>query len=90
MISFKKEKRAEILATLFNNARTQGLGWLHYDKQHLMTTEEADNLLKETDYFDYLEGRVMKVKIKEDSFEERLYDRDNGQGAAYEAVKHLL
>jgi hypothetical protein len=55
-----------------------------------MTEAEAAKLLKDSMYFDYLRGRVMKVDLSRDSLEERLYDRDNGQGAAYDAIKHLL
>lgn len=40
--------------------------------------------------FDYLHGRVMKVDIGGDELDPRLYDRDNGQGAAFAAIAHLL
>lgn len=41
-------------------------------------------------YFDYLYGRVMKVDLSSDeSFEERLYDRDNGTGAAQRVIDRL-
>jgi hypothetical protein len=39
--------------------------------------------------FDYLFGRVMKVNLNGNSFEERLYDRDNGPGAAQDAVERV-
>ncbi len=41
-------------------------------------------------YFDYLNGRVMKVDISKNQLEERFYDRDNGQGAAARALAPLL
>jgi hypothetical protein len=41
-------------------------------------------------YFDYLHGRVMKIGLNTDDLEERLYDRDNGQGAAERALASLL
>ena len=42
-------------------------------------------------YFDYLKGRVMKVDLSEDDgFEEWLYDRDNGEGAAQSALDNYL
>jgi len=40
--------------------------------------------------FDYLRGRVMKVDIGGDELDPRLYDRDNGFGAADDAVMPLL
>lgn len=41
-------------------------------------------------YFDYLYGRVMKVDLSsDDGFEERLYDRDNGKGAAQKVIDAL-
>ena len=40
-------------------------------------------------YFDYLHGKIMKVRFTGDSsdFDPRWYDRDNGNGAALRAVK---
>jgi hypothetical protein len=43
-----------------------------------------------TRYFDYLQGRVMKVSLEGDELDARLYDRDNGEGAAAEAISALL
>jgi len=37
-------------------------------------------------YFDYLEGRVLKVDITDDEFESAMYDRDIGVGAAQAAI----
>lgn len=38
-------------------------------------------------YFDYLNGRAMKVDLSGDEeFSETLYDRDNGEGAAQRAI----
>ena len=45
---------------------------------------------KTSRYFDYLKGRVMKVNLEDPSgFEEWLYDRDNGTGAAQRAIDAL-
>ena len=52
-----------------------------------MTIEQAEELLQTTTYFDYLYGRVLKVNLSnEEGFEEWLYDRDNGIGAAQRAL----
>ena len=80
--------KAQALAALFNHARTQGLGALHYRREHIMTEQEATRLLDQVGrdpFFDYLEGRVLKVEIG-DQIDERLYDRDNGEGAALQAL----
>jgi len=90
MISIKGVSKAKVLAALYNRATCQGMGVFHFEPQD-MTEDEAQSLLDEgITYFDYLKGRVMKVSLKGDEFSEALYDRDNGEGAAYEAIRHLL
>ena len=89
MVDIKGLNKAEVLAALYNNAKPQGLGFLQYDPKP-MSVNEAEEILKQTTYFDYLKGRVMKVNLKSDKvFEERLYDRDNGYGAAQRAIDAL-
>lgn len=79
--------REAALAALFNRAKPQGLGMLHYDKAHVMTEEEARFVLMNGDYVDYLEGRVIKVDFKNpDEIDTTLYDRDNGKDAGEAAV----
>jgi len=75
--------KAEVLAALYNNAKVQGMGFLQADNKQ-MTTEEAKTILDESNdkYFDYLKGRVMKIRIAGDEIDTRLYNRDNGDGAA--------
>ena len=53
-----------------------------------MTEAEAQELLDSGQtYFDYLKGRVMKIDLSGDSeLDPRLYDRDNGAGAAERAI----
>ncbi len=81
--------RAAVLAALFNGARAQGLGFLaHQDGD--MTVEQAQAILDTgTTYFDYLQGRVMKVDLSGDSFDPWGYDRDNGEGAAQSVIRSL-
>jgi len=88
MIDISGMDKAEVLASLYNNSKPLGLGNLHFVPDN-MTREEAQKLLQGHTYFDYLRGRVMKVNLKGDSFEERLYDRDNGPGAARQAIERL-
>ena len=40
-------------------------------------------------YFDYVEGHVIKCDISGDEFDERLYDRDCGEGRAAEVIDAL-
>ncbi|HXE63170.1 MAG TPA: hypothetical protein VN519_06490 [Bryobacteraceae bacterium] len=81
-------KKSEVLAALYNNSRPLGLGFLHFTPEP-MTAEQAEEILKDGDYFDYLKGRVMKVSLDGDTFDPRLYDRDNGDGAAAAAIEPL-
>ena len=86
MVHYNGLTKAEVLCALYNNAKCQGLGFLHYKAEN-MTIEEAEKLLRTTTDFDYLYGRVMKVNLSGDKgFEEWLYDRDNGKGAAQRAL----
>lgn len=91
VISIAGLDKAEVLARLFNASRAQGRG---LDMPYLadMSKEEAQRHLDaaEDGYFDYLKGRVMKVDLSGDHFDPRLYDRDNGPGAAEVALMDLL
>lgn len=81
MIDISKMNKAEVLAKLYNASKPLGRGIIHYDPAP-MTTEQAQKLLNQDTYFDYLQGRVMKIDLSGDMLDPRLYDRDNGQGAA--------
>ena len=82
--------KAAVLAALYNAARPQGMGFLHYTPAP-MTTEEARAEINNRRWlrFDYLHGRVMKVDLSADSFDPYLYDRDNGHGAALGVINTL-
>ncbi len=69
--------------------KAQGLGFLHFTPQD-MTKEEAQAELDKTSskYFDYLDGRIMKIDLSGNELDPRLYDRDNGQGAAEKTLKN--
>ncbi|WP_297388481.1 hypothetical protein [Acidiferrobacter sp.] len=87
MIDIKGISKAELLAKLYNYARPQGLGLLHFEQKD-MTLEEAQKLVDKNRSlsFDYVQGRVLKVNLARDLLETRLYDRDNGAGAASAAT----
>jgi len=81
---------AEVFAALFNAAKTQGIAALFYTPDD-MTVETARELMSKSTYFDYVFGRVMKLEITSESTEidTYLYDRDNGDGAAFDAINEL-
>lgn len=88
MVSIHGLSRAQVLAALYNHSHQQGTGFMISRGKDPITVEEAKELLADGDtYFDYLYGRVMKVSIPAElstygTLDERLYDRDNGKGAA--------
>lgn len=88
-IDISKLDKAEVLAALYNNSKQQGIGFLNARSREPLTKEEAAELLAEDTYFDYLAGRVMKVELNGDTLDSRLYDRDNGAGAAAAAIASL-
>jgi len=86
MVKYDGLTKAEVLCALYNNAKSQGLGRFIADKKD-MTIEQAEELLKQVTYFDYVKGRVLKVDLSGNtSFDEWLYDRDNGKGSAQRAL----
>jgi hypothetical protein len=76
VIDISRADKAAVLAALFNNARSQRMGLLHY-KPRSMGLDEARGLLTGSLYFDYVEGRVMKVSLAQDDLDTWLYDRKN-------------
>lgn len=102
MIDVSDIKPAELLAALYNRSFVNpgGMGFLQ-DKPGDMTVVQAQEYLDgkvEDDYmgkpfesnghryFDYLNGRVMKVEINGATLRTELYDRDMGEGAAQSVV----
>jgi hypothetical protein len=89
LIDISKLDKAEVLAVLYNNSKQQGMGFMHVRGRFPLSKDEAAELLKESTWFDYLHGRVMKVELKGDTLDPWLYDRDNGDGAAARAIEAL-
>ena len=88
MINIAGLNKEDVLRVLYDRAKVQGLGILHA-KPGNMTNEESKALLADSNYFDYVNGRVMKVQIEGLNLDPRLYDRDNGAGAAEAAINTL-
>jgi hypothetical protein len=85
-INIQRMNKQFVFAALYNRARPLGLGFLEFVPGDI-TPEEAGKIMGERIlYFDYVKGRVMKVDLTKDDFCPYLYDRDNGEGAAAEAV----
>ena len=87
VVDISQKDKAEVLAALYNNSHPQGLGFIQYNSEP-MTVEQARELLKDTTYFDYLEGRVMKIDLSGDSVSTCGYNEYNGNGAAERVISH--
>ena len=88
-ISLEGLDKAAVFAALYNGAKAQGLGFLHYDPTP-MTAEVARNIFgNDFGYFDYVQGRVMKVDLSGDELHPHGYDRDNGANAAASIISAL-
>lgn len=100
MINIKGLDKAEVLYSLWHNSHAQGMSFLGLPQKEF-TLERAKELIKETGYdpegenhpsclyFDYVDGHVIKCNITGDEFDERLYDRDCGEGAALKAIEYV-
>jgi hypothetical protein len=89
-MDIKGISKAKILAALYNASQPLGLGFLQA-KPGDMTEQEAQVLLDAGQtYFDYLHGRVMKIDLSGDELHTALYDRDNGRGAAEDAITRAI
>ena len=102
-VSMEGLDRAAVLAALYNNSYSAGLGVLHYSATGMSVEEAAAELdrqeswlaerggANDSPYFDYLQGRVMKIEIPKDGKELNTwgYDRDNGEGAVAKVIAEL-
>ena len=86
MVDIKGLDKARVLKALYDHSHVQGSGFLQAVPDGVVTVEHCAELLAKHSYFDYLHGRVLKVDLSGDEFDERLYDRDCGEGAAQRAV----
>jgi len=89
MIDIRGIDKARLLRALYDRAKPQGRGFLQYIPGYL-DINEARQLIVTGEYIDYLHGRAMKVDLSGDWLDTRLYDRDNGNGAAAEAIASVL
>ena len=87
MLNIKGLNKAELLVELYNNALLFGLD-IEMNLVKL-TYDDAFKLLEENSRFDQLYGKILKIDLSGDEFDERLYDRDNGAGKAQSVVVKL-
>ena len=89
MINIKGLDKAKVLKALYDASHVQGMGFLQAVPEGTVTVDLCRKLLKQSTYFDYLYGRVLKVDLSGDEFDERLYERDNGRDSAARAIAFL-
>ena len=75
MVDIKGLDKARVLKALYDHSHVQGSGFLQAVPDGVVTVEYCAGLLAKHSYFDYLHGRVLKVDLSGDEFDERLYDR---------------
>jgi hypothetical protein len=89
-MNIKGISKAKILAALYNASRPQGMGFFQ-SKPGDMSESEAQKILDDGHtYFDYLFGRVMKIDLSGNELDTWGYDRDNGRGAAEDAITRAI
>lgn len=96
MVSIKGLLKDKVLLALWNASKCQGISFMGFAPlsagqayAEVINRRQTYKDGKTSIYFDYLNGRVLKVDIGGDEFDERLYDRDNGEGAAQRAIDAL-
>lgn len=89
MVSFEGKSKAKVLKALYDHSHCQGMSFLGIFAPTI-TVEDCERRLKEDSYVDYYNGRVIKVDFSGDAFNEWLYDRDCGKGAAQRAVDSVV
>ena len=90
MIDIKGLSKAQVLHALWHASKAQGLSFLGLSGGSF-TLEDAQEVVDNQPclYFDYVAGHVIKCDLSKDEFDERLFDRDNGDGAAATAIENL-
>lgn len=87
VVDISSKDKGEVLAALYNYSHPHGLGFLEYDPSP-MSIEEARKLLKENSYFDYINGRVMKISLIGNLITTHGYNCENGDGVAERIISH--
>lgn len=97
MINIKGLDKAKVLHALWHASHAQGISFMGFMSSDF-TLERAEAIIKSREnidnpnyryYFDYVDGHVIKCNIGGDEFDERLFDRDCGEGAAAATIEAL-
>lgn len=95
-IEYPQDIEPELLfMVLYNNSKQQGMGLLNRDGRIPITIDQAKELLeavkpfKGERYFDYVNGRVMKIAIGGKVINTWGYDRDNGEDAVRNVITEI-
>jgi len=93
MIDIRGLNKVEVFRSLYRRSKVQGMGYFAFSasgSKNELDFEEAEQIYNShKGRFDYVNGRVMKVDLTKDSFNEFGYDRDNGENAAQTAIDSL-
>jgi hypothetical protein len=92
MIPIDGLDKAMVLKALYDYAKTPGpedFGWTHYRPGDLPIEEARQFLEVGLKVFNYIKGRPVRVDLSGDSFDDVMYDRDNGKGAAQKAIETI-
>lgn len=88
MINIKGLDKAKCLKALYDHSHEQGMSFFGRFTDNL-TLDDCRRQLGGGSYVDYFNGRVIKVDFSGDEFNEALYDRDCGPGAAARAIDSI-
>lgn len=88
MVSIKGLDKGLVLYKLWEGSHEQGMSSLGVFTRNL-TVNDCRKALAKNKYIDYFNGRVIKVDFSRDEIDERLYDRDCGDGAAAAIISQL-
>lgn len=88
MIDISGLSKVDVLCALHDATSPQGMGFLHAVRGGA-SREAAEHQLSLSHYVDYFLGRPIKVNLTGDEFNEGLFDRDAGKGAAASAIAKL-
>ena len=89
-INIKGLDKAKVLHALWHASHAQGRSFLNLP-QGDFTLVMAEMAVKKNPrlYFDYVAGHVIKCDLSGDEFNDTLFDRDCGEGAAARAIEKL-
>ncbi len=87
-IEIKDLDKPEVLIALYNASKTFGYGYLDLKSDQPLTRSEAEILIRSSQngFFDYIQGRFLKIDLSHDVMNISRYDGQFGFGAAFRAI----